>query len=94
MELENVRIFDVLRNALSGELALVMAVSGNSLDMRVKTGEVVRFKFGPHFSRVGHDEAVDFRESVRALRKDQEKASGRKRRKRSVSALLKRLSKR
>lgn len=95
MELENVRVFDVLRNALNGELAVVMSVSGDRLDLRTKTGETVRFKFGEHFTRVSDDEAVAFRAALRELRKQQETADGKKKKKRtprSVAALLKRLS--
>ncbi len=94
MELENIRVFDVLRNALNGELAVVMSVSGDRLDLRVKTGETVRFKFGEHFTRVSDDEAVAFRAALRELRKQQETADGKKKKRspRSVAALLKRLS--
>ena len=93
IELENIRVFDVLVNALSGELAMVMSVSGALLDLRGRDGEVTRFKYGPHFSRAPEDDAIAFRAAVRAARKAQEEASGRKRRKRSVSGLLRRLSK-
>lgn len=91
IELENVRVFDVLRNSLNGELTVVMGVSGDRLDLRDKTGAVVRFKFGPHFTRVPHDQAVDFREAVRAVRKVQQQNAPKKRR--SVSGFLSRLAK-
>ena len=93
IELDRIRVFDVLRNTLNGELAVVMSVSGGLLDMRVASGEVVRFKFGPHFERIPDDEAIAFRTALREKRKEQEKASGKKRRPRSVNALLKRLAK-
>ena len=93
LELQNVRIFDVLRNALNGELALVMSFSGSRLDLRVKTGDIIRYKFGPNFSRVPDHEAIEFRAALRALRKEQEKASGKKRRVRSLAAVLKSLKK-
>lgn len=93
LELESVRVFDVLRNALNGELAVVMSVSGDRLEMRVASGELVRFKFGAHFTRASEDEAIAFRAALREKRKEQEKSSGKKRRPRSVNALLKRLSK-
>jgi hypothetical protein len=95
LELERVRVFDVLRNALNGELALVMRVIGGNLELRDKTGSVASFKFGAHFSRAGEDESIAFRASLRALRKEQEAAGGKKRRRpvKSVDALLKRLGK-
>lgn len=93
IELENIRVFDVLINSLSGELAMVMSVSGSHLDLRDKTGATARYKYGPHFSRVAHDAAVDFRNALRELRKRQETAPRKKRTPRSVAALLKRLTK-
>jgi len=93
LELENVRVFDVLRNALNGRLAVVMCVSGDRLDLRGEDGATVRYKFGEHFSRASEDEAIAFRAALRERRKEQEKSSGKKRRPRSVAALLKRLAK-
>lgn len=93
MELSNVRIFDVLVNSLNGELAMVMSVSGDRLDLRGKDGATATYKFGKHFARASEDEAISFRAAVRAARQAAEKASGKKRRPRSVNALLKRLSK-
>jgi hypothetical protein len=94
LELERVRVFDVLRNALTGELALVMSVIGGHLELRDKTGAVSRYKFGAHFSWASEDESIAFRAALRALRKEQEAAEGKKKRRpRSVAALLKRLAK-
>ncbi len=94
IELENIRVFDVLHNALSGERAMVMSVSGDRLDLRDKTGAVARYKYGPHFSRVPADEAVAFRAALRETRKEQEKTAGKKKRPpRSVASLLRRLTK-
>ena len=92
MELARVRLFDVLRNSLTGELSVVMGLAGPLLELRDKTGTVTRFKFGPHFSRAP-EEAVEFRAALRALRKQAEAASGKKRRPRTAAALLRRLSK-
>jgi hypothetical protein len=93
IELENIRVFDVLVNTLSGELAVVMSVSGSLLDLRGRDGEVSRFKYGPHFTRASEDEAIAFRAAVRAARKAKEEASGKKRRKTTVNGLLRRLAK-
>ena len=93
MELARVRLFDVLRNSLTGELSVVMGLAGPLLELRDKTGTVTRFKFGPHFSRAPEEEAVEFRAALRALRKQAEAASGKKRRPRTAAALLRRLSK-
>lgn len=93
MELENVRLFDVLVNSLNGELAVVMSVSGGLVDLRVKTGETVRFKWGEHFARASEAEASAFRAALLELRKKQRAAAGKKRSPRSVAALLKRLTK-
>ena len=94
IELSNVKVFDVLRNALNGELGLVLSVSGDRLDIRDKTGVVVRYKYGKHFSRVTHDEAVEFRAQVYLAKKQLEKDSGvKKKRSRTVSAFLNKLAK-
>ena len=61
IELSNIRVFDVLRNALSSELGSVVGVEGDKIDLVVGTGAIVRFKYGAHFSRVGEDEAIAFR---------------------------------
>jgi len=81
IELSNIRLFDVLRNALSGELGSVMGVEGDKLALVDKTGAIARFKHGEHFSRVGDEEAVAFREAVQALRRARALANPKKRRK-------------
>ncbi len=78
IELDNVRIFDVLRNALSGELGAVVGVEGDKLDLVTKSGAIVRFKYGAHFSRVREDEAIAFRALTQALRRERLLASPRK----------------
>lgn len=92
LELDGVRVFDVLRNGLNGELLLVMAVSGGLLDLRDGAGTITRFKFGPHFSRAGDEEASAFRTALLALRRRQRQESGRKASVRSATSVLKRLS--
>jgi hypothetical protein len=94
IELSNVRVFDVLRNGLNGELGLVLSVSAGRLDMRDKTGAVTRYKFGKHFSRVEHDEAVAFRAQAHLAKKELEKNSGvKKKRSRTLTAFLNKLAK-
>ena len=93
LEIERIRVFDVLHNALNGELTLVMSVSGGLLDLRDKTGAVVRYKFGDHFTLAPENDASAFRTHLLELRKQQEKTSGKKRRARSVSAVIKRFAK-
>lgn len=80
IELENVRLFDVLRNGLSGELGTVMGIVGDKLDLKVKDGSIQRFKHGEHFTRVGDEEAVAFREAQQAQRREQALANPKKRR--------------
>ncbi len=93
IELNNVKVFDVLKSSLNGELGLVLCVSGDRLDIRDKTGMVARYKFGKHFMRVEQDEAVEFRALVREARKEREKAEGKKKkRSRTVSAFLNKLA--
>jgi hypothetical protein len=79
IELSNIRIFDVLRNALSAELGAVVGVVGDKIDLVVRTGAIVRFKYGAHFSRVGEDEAIAFRALTQSLRRERLKANPRKR---------------
>jgi len=79
IELSNIRIFDVLRNTLSSELGAVVGVEGDKIDLVVRTGAIVRFKYGSHFSRVGEDEAIAFRALTQALRRERLKANPRKR---------------
>ena len=79
IELENVRLFDVLRNALSGELGIVMGVEGDKIAMKVKSGEIVRFKHGEHLSRVPEDEAIAFRAVIAELRRQASLLKPRKR---------------
>lgn len=93
MELDDIRLFDVLVNTLNGELAVVMSVSGGLLDLRDKTGAVARFKFGEHFARASESEASAFRSALLHLRKKQREESGKKRRVRSVASVVKRFSK-
>lgn len=94
LELDNVRVFDVLKCSLNGELGVVLSISGDRLDMRDKTGAVARYKFGKHFSRVSQEEAVDFRELVREARKLRQEAEGKKKRRpRTASAFLNKLKK-
>ncbi len=81
IELSNIRLFDVLRNALSGELGSVMGVAGDKLDLIEKSGAIVRYKYGEHFSRVGDDEAVAFRSEIQALRRARALANPKKKRK-------------
>jgi hypothetical protein len=70
IELKNVRVFDVLVNALNGELGAVVGVVGDKLDLVTKTGLIVRFKHGPHFSRVSEEEAIAFRALTQSLRRE------------------------
>ena len=70
IELKNVRVFDVLVNALNGELGAVVGVEGDKLDLVTRTGVIVRFKHGPHFSRVSEDEAIAFRALTQSLRRE------------------------
>lgn len=81
IELSNIRLFDVLRNALSGELGSVMGVVGDKLDLAGKDGVISRFKHGEHFTRVPDDEAVAFREMLQALRRARALANPKKKRK-------------
>ncbi|OGR98381.1 MAG: hypothetical protein A2V88_16120 [Elusimicrobia bacterium RBG_16_66_12] len=80
IELSNIRVFDVLRNALSAELGAVVGVVGDKIDLVVSTGAIVRFKYGSHFSRVSEDEAIAFRALTQSLRRERLKANPRKRR--------------
>jgi|CXWL01.1.fsa_nt_gi hypothetical protein len=81
IDLANIRLFDVLRNALSGALGSVMGVAGDKLDLIEKSGVIVRYKYGEHFSRVGDDEAVAFRAEIQALRRARALANPKKKRK-------------
>jgi ribosomal protein S21 len=92
IELKNVRVFDVLVNALNGELGAVVGVAGDKLDLVIRTGVIVRFKHGPHFSRVSEDEAIAFRALTQSLRRERLLANPRK--KRAVRAPSVRRSKR
>jgi len=93
IELGSVRVFDVLRNTLTGELGCVMGVQGDRVELRAKDGATTRYKFGDHFQRAGDDESVDFRTALRALRKAQQQAAGKKRRPFTAESFLRRLEK-
>lgn len=80
IELSNVRIFDVLKNALNGELGEVVGVEGDKLAMVVSSGAIVRFKFTYNFTRVSEDETRAFRALMRTLRQERLKALPRRRR--------------
>ncbi|MEK7232312.1 MAG: hypothetical protein AAB268_00735 [Elusimicrobiota bacterium] len=69
IELSNVRLFDVLRNELSGELGSVFGVEGDKIALKLKTGEIARFKYGEHFIRVSEDEAIAFRTVIAQMRR-------------------------
>jgi hypothetical protein len=79
IELENVRLFDVLRNELSGELGSVLGVEGDKIALKLKTGEIARFKHGEHFLRVSEDEAIAFRAVIAELRRQASLLKPRKR---------------
>ena len=64
-------MFDVLRNSLSGELGVVVGVMGDHLDLKLETGAISRFKYGPHFWSASGDEAIAFRAKIRAVRLEQ-----------------------
>ena len=69
IELSNIRLFDVLRNELSGELGSVLGVEGDKIALKLKTGEIARFKYGEHFIRVLDEEAIAFRAVIQELRR-------------------------
>ncbi|UPT74784.1 MAG: hypothetical protein M0D55_03430 [Elusimicrobiota bacterium] len=79
IELENVRLFDVLRNSLSGELGVVLGVEGDKIALKLKTGEIARFKHGEHIYRVSEDEAVAFRAVIAEQRRQASLLKPRKR---------------
>jgi hypothetical protein len=78
IELDNVRVFDVLRNLLSAELGVVVGVVGDKVDLVDKTGAIVRFKLAAAFVRVSEDEAIAFRALTQALRRERLKANPRR----------------
>jgi len=79
IELANVRLFDVIRNELSGELGIVMGVEGDKIALKIKTGEIARFKHGEHLFRVSDDEAIAFRAVIAELRRQASLLKPRKR---------------
>lgn len=79
IELENVQLFDVLRNSLSGELGVVMGVEGDKVVMKLKTGELGRFKHGEHLFRVTDEEASAFRAVIAEQRRQASLLKPRKR---------------
>lgn len=83
------RLFDVLRNALTSEFGEVVGIEGDKLALVVRSGEIVRFKFTRHFTRVSEEETLAFRALTRALRRERLRARPRARqgsRKPSVQA--------
>jgi hypothetical protein len=87
IELNNVRVFDVLRNALSGELGAVVGVVGDKIDLVTGAGAIVRFKYGAHFTRVAEDEAIAFRAKTQALRRERLLAAPRKRKRKTAAPI-------
>ncbi|MEK7389272.1 MAG: hypothetical protein AAB036_06210 [Elusimicrobiota bacterium] len=85
ISLSDVKLFDVLRNALNGELGSVMGIAGDKLDLVDQNGTIVRYKFGGHFSRADEDESIAFRAGIQALRRARALASPRKKRKSSAA---------
>jgi hypothetical protein len=79
IELSNVRLFDVLRNELSGELGSVLGVEGDKVALKLKTGEIARYKLGENFTRVSDDEAVAFRAVIAEMRRQASLLKPRKR---------------
>ncbi len=79
IELENVRLFDVLRNGLNGELGLVMGVEGDKIAVKIKTGELIRLKHGENLTRVSEDDAIAFRAVITELRRQASLLKPRKR---------------
>jgi hypothetical protein len=78
IELENVRVFDVLRSLVTSELGVVMGVAGDKVDLVDKTGVVSRFRLGAAFVRVSEDEAIAFRAVTQAARRERLKANPRR----------------
>src|SRR5688500_541017 len=79
IELSNVRLFDVLRNELSGELGIVLGVEGDKVALKIKTGEIARYKLGENCIRVSDDEAVAFRAVIAEMRRQASLLKPRKR---------------
>ena len=79
IELSNVRLFDVLRNELNGELGLVLGVEGDKIAFKLKNGDIARFKHGEHFVRVCDDDAIAFRAVIQELRRQASLLKPRKR---------------
>lgn len=94
IELENVRLFDVLRNTLSGAVGTVMGIAGDKLDLKGEDGAIMRFKHGEHFVRVGDEEAVAFREAQQAKRRELALANPKKKRKAVAPSKMKSRAKR
>ena len=85
MSRPNVRLFDVLKNSVSGELGSVIGVEGDKVDLVILSGAIVRFKYGEHFAHVPHDEAVAFRAEIQAMRRAKLAARPKKSRKRKTT---------
>src|SRR4051812_35327711 len=79
IEMSNVRLFDVLRNELSGELGSVLGIEGDKVALKLKPGEIARYKLGENFTRVSDDEAIAFRAVIAELRRQASLLKPRKR---------------
>jgi hypothetical protein len=73
MKARDLRPFDVLKNVSSGELGLVIEITGDKVNLADQTGARAFYKLGPIFEKVDNDQVGAFRlatlEQMRERRK-------------------------
>ena len=61
MKARDLRPFDVLKNVVSGELGLVIEITGDKVNLADQTGARAFYKVGPLFEKVDNDQVGAFR---------------------------------
>lgn len=61
MKARDLRPFDVLKNVVSGELGLVIEITGDKVNLADQTGARAFYKVGPLFEKIDNDQVGAFR---------------------------------
>lgn len=61
MKARDLRPFDVLKNVVSGELGLVIEITGDKVNLADQTGARAFYKVGPLFEKIDNEQVGAFR---------------------------------
>lgn len=83
MKARDLRPFDVLKNVHSGELGLVIEITGDKVNLADQTGARAFYKLGPMFDKIDNDQCGAFRLATLAQMRERRKLEAAQKRKAS-----------